>query len=29
MSSVEWYICGCYFTVVSVGRKVVVSLEVW
>ena len=29
MSSVEWYRGGCYFKVVAVGRKVVVSLVVW
>ena len=29
MSSVELYIGGCYFKVVAVGRKVVVSLVVW
>ena len=29
MSSVEWYRDGCYFKVVAVGRKVVVSLVVW
>ena len=29
MSSVEWYRGGCYFMVVAVGRKEVVSLVVW
>ena len=29
MSSVELYKGGCYFKVVAVGRKVVVSLVVW
>ena len=29
MSSVEWYRDGCYFKVVVVGMKVVVSLVVW
>ena len=29
MSSVECYRGGCYFKVVAVGRKVVVSLVVW
>ena len=29
MSLVEWYRGGCYFKVVAVDRKVVVSLVVW